>query len=531
MGLLSDVLAQGIPKLPTGIPGFDQIGNGGLPLGRSTLVTGTPGSAKTVFCAQFLAEGIRQFEESGVFVTCEETPREISRNLRGFGWDIDTWVAEGKWAFIDATELLGEDTLVSGSFDFGGLMARIEYAVQKSAAKRVAIDSVGAMLMQFAQTDLVRREFGRLLRALREMNTTSVVTAERTEEYGSLSRCGIEEFVADNVIVLRNELEDEKRRRTIEILKYRGCPHHKGQYPFTVVPGQGIMIIPLSAMELAQRSSMRRISTGSAELDAMCGGGCFQDSVILVSGATGTGKSLMASTFVAAGARSGQRSLLLAFEEGHDQIFRNASGWGFDFDQLEADGNLKVVCQYPETRGLEDHLIEIKRLIDEYHPQRIAIDSLSALERVSSTKGYREFLMGLTSTIKQHEIAGLYTSTTATLLGGESVTESHISTIPDSIILLRYVEIFGEMRRGLTVLKMRGSMHDKDIREFRIDGQGMHIGRPFRTVTGILSGNFTYVQGGELDRLATMFREDQPAETEAESESASEPQKQGSNGS
>jgi circadian clock protein KaiC len=291
------------------------------------------------------------------------------------------------------------------------------------------------------------------------------------------------------------------------------------------------MIIPLSAMELAQRSSMRRISTGSAELDAMCGGGCFQDSVILVSGATGTGKSLMASTFVAAGARSGQRSLLLAFEEGHDQIFRNASGWGFDFDQLEADGNLKVVCQYPETRGLEDHLIEIKRLIDEYHPQRIAIDSLSALERVSSTKGYREFLMGLTSTIKQHEIAGLYTSTTATLLGGESVTESHISTIPDSIILLRYVEIFGEMRRGLTVLKMRGSMHDKDIREFRIDGQGMHIGRPFRTVTGILSGNFTYVQGGELDRLATMFREDQPAETEAESESASEPQKQGSNGS
>lgn len=331
------------------------------------------------------------------------------------------------------------------------------------------------------------------------------MTAERSQEYGEIARFGVEEFVADNVIILRNVLEEGKRRRTVEILKFRGTTHQKGEYPFTIMPDQGITVIPLSAIELRQKSSNRRITSGNEELDHMCGGGLFRDSILLVSGATGTGKTLMTTEFIAGGINNGERCLLFAFEESREQLFRNAIGWGVDFEQMEAEDKFRVICAYPEVASLEEHLIHMKAAIAEFHPNRVAIDSLSAIERFAAIKGFREFVIGLTSFIKHEEIAGLFTSTTPTLLGGTSVTEAHISTITDSIILLRYVEIYGEMRRGITVLKMRGSMHDKDIREFIIDGSGMHIGRPFRNVLGILAGNPTYVPPTEIARIDSMF--------------------------
>jgi circadian clock protein KaiC len=241
-------------------------------------------------------------------------------------------------------------------------------------------------------------------------------------------------------------------------------------------------------MELRQRSSDVRISSGNTELDAMCGGGFFRDSVILVSGATGTGKTLTVAQFLAGGAAAGERCLLLAFEESRDQLFRNATGWGIDFERMERDGMLRVVCDYPEVAGLEDWQVRIKAIIEEFRPSRVALDSLSALERGGNVKAFREFVIGVTSFIKHQEITGLFTATTPTLMGGTSITEAHISTLTDSILLLRYVETFGVMKRGLTVLKMRGSMHDKEIREFTIDREGMHLGRPFRHVSGILAG-------------------------------------------
>jgi len=334
---------------------------------------------------------------------------------------------------------------------------------------------------------------------MKQLDITTLMTAERIEEFGQIARFGVEEFVADNVIILRNSLEAEKRRRTIEILKFRGTSHQKGEYPFVVMPGQGVIIIPLSGMELKQRSSNIRITSGNPELDEMCGGGFFRDSIVLVSGATGTGKTLMTTEFISGGIQSNERCLLFAFEESREQLFRNASGWGIDFEEMESVGLLKVICVYPEIAGLEDHLIAIKSAIEVFKPNRIAIDSLSALERVSTTRGFREFVIALTSFIKHQEIAGLFTSTTPTLMGGSSVTEAHISTITDSIILLRYVELHGEMRRGITVLKMRGSMHDKKIREFTIDHHAMHIGEPFDSVEGILGGMLVYHNNPKIE--------------------------------
>ncbi|MGC9400218.1 MAG: circadian clock protein KaiC [Anaerolineae bacterium] len=498
-----------VEKLATGVEGFDQVAKGGLPKGRTTLVSGTAGSGKTVLAAQFLAEGIQKAEESGVFVTFEESASDIRRNIASLGWDVLRWEREGRWRFVDASPQIDKEAIVTGAYDLGALMARIEYAVREIDATRVALDSLGAVFSRFDNPSLIRTELLRIASVLKRMGVTALMTAERNRDYGNITRYGIEEFVADNVIVLRNVLEEGKRRRTLEILKFRGTGHNKGEYPFTITPGGGIVVIPLSSLELRQRSSNVRITSGNAELDAMCDGGFFRDSIILVSGATGTGKTLMCTEFIAGGVNQGERTLLFAFEESREQLFRNAIGWGRDFEKMEQEGLLKVVCEYPEVAGLEDHLLKMRSIIETYKPNRVAVDSLSALERISTVKGFREFVIGLTSFIKHQEIAGLFTSTTPTLLGGTSVTETHISTITDSIILLRYVEMHGEMRRGITVLKMRGSMHDKEIREFTIDDKGMHIGLPFRNVAGILAGNPMHVDSTEIERLRNMFTEGQ----------------------
>ncbi|MGL4460703.1 MAG: circadian clock protein KaiC [Planctomycetia bacterium] len=499
-----------IPKTATRIPGFDIISLGGLPEGRTTLVAGSAGSAKTVFASQFLAAGIELFDQPGVFITFEESIEDIRGNMRSLGWDIERWEREGKWLFVDASPDWDVQTIEAGAYDIDAFLARMKHAIEKIGAQRVSIDSLGAVFTQFEDKAAIRRMMLRTAWALKKFNVTAVLTAERADD-GSPIRSdsgAIEDFVADNVIILRNGLEDEKRRRTIEILKFRGTPHQKGAFSFSIMPGEGIIILPLSAIELKQRSSNLRISTGNQLLDEMCGGGFFRDSVVLISGATGTGKTLMVSHFLGGGAAAGERCLLFAFEESREQFIRNAEGWSIDIERMESEGNIRLVCVYPEVASLEDHLISMKQQIEEFRPHRVAVDSLSALERIGTHKTFREFVIGLTSHIKHHETAGVFTTTTATLLGGDSITEAHISSLTDSIVVLRYVEMYGEMRRGLTVLKMRGSRHDKRIREFNIDDRGMHIGKAFRQVSGILAGNPQHYRRSEVDEIGELFADE-----------------------
>lgn len=495
-----------VEKLPTGISSFDIIAKGGLPKNRTTLISGTAGSGKTIFAVQFLAAGIAA-GENGVFVTFEESASDIRSNMQSFGWDLAQWEKDGKLALVDASPDPLIETQESGSFDLSGLLARVQRAVTKIGATRVSVDSLGAVFSQFSDHSLVRSELFRIASALKAMGVTAVLTAERIDDHGPVARFGVEEFIADNVMILRNVLEEESRRRTIEILKFRGCDHQKGEYPFTIVPKGGLTVIPLSAMQLSMRSSDVRVSSGNAALDEMCGGGFFRDSVTLVSGATGTGKTLTVTQFLQGGAASGERCLLLAFEESRDQLFRNATGWGFDFRKLEREGLLRVLCDYPDVAGLEDWLVTIQSEIKEFRPHRVALDSLSALEHAGTTKSFREFVIGLTSFLKHEEITGMFTSTSGSLMGGDSITETHISTLTDSIILLRYVEMFGDMKRGLTVLKMRGSWHDKAIREFEIGVGGMRMGRRFANVTGILSGSPVHVGPSDVERVWSQLDE------------------------
>ncbi len=489
------------------IEGFDDISHDGLPVGRTTLVSGTSGTGKTLFAVQFLYNGITYFEESGVFVTFEESPADIIKNAASFGWDLQQFIDEGKLFILDASpDPEGQD--IVGNFDLSALIERIQYAIRKYKAKRVSIDSITAIFQQYDAASVVRREIFRLVARLKQVGATTIMTTERVDEYGQVARFGVEEFVSDNVVILRNVLEGERRRRTAEILKLRGTTHMKGEYPFTIT-NQGISIFPLGAMRLTQRSSNTRVSSGVKTLDEMCGGGFFKDSIILATGATGTGKTLLVSKFLQNGCNHNERALLFAYEESRAQLSRNASSWGIDFEELERKGLLKILCAYPESTGLEDHLQIIKSEIAEFKPSRIAIDSLSALARGVSNNAFRQFVIGVTGFAKQEELTGFFTNTTDQFMGSNSITDSHISTITDTILMLQYVEIRGEMSRAINVFKMRGSWHDKGIREYTITAHGPEIRDSFRNFERIISGSPSRIsvdEKSELSRIVQGFR-------------------------
>jgi circadian clock protein KaiC len=500
----------GVEKIRTMIEGFDDISHGGLPSGRTTLVSGTSGTGKTLLSLQFLYNGISYFGESGVFVTFEESPNDIIKNAHIFGWDLQRLIEEGKLFILDASpDPEGQD--IVGNFDLSALIERLQYAIRKYKAKRVSIDSITAVFQQYEAIGVVRREIFRLVARLKLLDVTTIITTERSQEYGPVASFGVEEFVSDNVVIVRNVLEGERRRRTIEILKLRGTTHMKGEYPFTIT-NDGVNIFPLGAMRLTQRSSNVRVSSGVEILDSMCGGGFFKDSIILVTGATGTGKTLLVSNFLQDGCTRGERAILFAYEESRAQLSRNASSWGINFEELERQGLLKIICTYPESTGLEDHLQIIKSEISEFKPSRIAIDSLSAMARGVSNNAFRQFVIGVTGYAKQEEITGFFTNTTDQFLGSHSITDSHISTITDTILMLQYVEIRGEMARAINVFKMRGSWHDKGIREYNITADGPEIKDSFRNYERIISGAPTRVSVDEKTELSRIVRSFQDKE-------------------
>jgi circadian clock protein KaiC len=473
--MTDDIRPVPLERMVTGIAGFDGISGGGLPVGRDTLVVGRPGTGKTVFALQFLTEGIRQFGQPGVFVTLGEQPDDLRRNAASLGFDVASWERQGSWRFVDATPTEDPDVVVGG-FDFSGLTTRILEAVRALSATRVVIDSVSAAFLRFADAGMVRWALHGLLSALKAAGVTAVLTAEGddaiTQEYLRIS-----EHATDTIVRLDYHPINGRRRRTIEVVKVRGGAHRSGAYPFTIRAPGGITAIPLGGVELSQTVSDERVSTGNVELDAMCGGGYFRDSVVLVAGATGSGKSLLATTFLAEGLARGERVLFIGFEESAGQVERNMRNWSNDIGDALERGRLELVCRYPESGSIEEHLVDIIDRMDALQPHRVVIDSLTALERITGEQSFREFVMAMTGLVKQRQITGLYTVAT-TFAGGGHPTEADASVLADSIIWLRYLETDASLARTITVLKMRGSAHDPWVRWVTIDDHGLHIGDP-----------------------------------------------------
>jgi circadian clock protein KaiC len=467
-----------IPKVATGIGGFDHVAMGGLPLRRTTVVAGPAGAAKTLFAAQFLAEGVR-LGQPGVFVTLEEPAADLRANFATLGWDVPAWEAAGDWRFVDGSPLTSSETGRLPDYHVETLVAQIGAAVDRTGAQRLALDSLSAVLSLHPDAATTRQLLRTLVLRLRSMDLTAVLTVETQEDPGgSLTRYGVEEFVADNVVLMRNVREGTFRRRTLEVLKMRGAMHHKGDVPFTVVPGEGLRVLPITASSPAPRRGPReRVSSGVAGLDELTHGGLFRGSTTLVSGPTGSGKTMMGTQFAVDGVASGENVLVVAYEESHEQVLANGAALGCDFERHEEQGVLRIESHYPEVASLDDHLVELRELVERLRPTRVVFDGLSALERLGSPPSYRGFLLGVTTFVRSLGLATFITSTPPSLPSGSS-TGDHLTSFVDTVIVLRHHEVDATVHRGLHIQRMRGSHHENTVRELVIDEHGVRVGNP-----------------------------------------------------
>jgi circadian clock protein KaiC len=493
-----------LAKCPTGIAGLDEITDGGLPKGRPTLVTGSAGCGKTLMALEFLVRGATEYNEPGVFMAFEETAEELTKNVASLGFDLDELQAKKRLAidyvYIERSEI--EDT---GEYDLEGLFVRLGYAIDSVGAKRVVLDTVEALFAALPNEAILRAELRRLFRWLKAKGVTAIITAERGENL--LTRHGLEEYVADCVILLDFRVRDQISTRRLRIVKYRGSAHGADEYPF-LIEKTGISILPVTSLGLNHTVSSQRISSGIPRLDTMLAvKGYYRGSTILISGTAGTGKTSFSAKFVEAACKRGERCLYFAFEESPSQIIRNMASIGIDLATPVKKGLLKFNASRPTIYGLETHLITFHNLISDFKPAVVIVDPVSNLMAVGTSAEVKSILTRLFDYLKMAHVTSLLT---ALMHFGGSLekTNEEISSLIDTWILLRDIEINGERNRGLYILKSRGMAHSNQIREVQLSTSGIDLLDVYLGPGGVLTGSARAAQEAKEKSTASLYRSD-----------------------
>jgi circadian clock protein KaiC len=460
-----------LPKSPTGIPGMDEITGGGLPKGRPTLVAGAAGCGKTLFAMEFLVNGAMQYDEPGVFVAFEENAEELTQNVASLGFDLKKLIKQKKM-IIDHVRVERSEIEETGDYDLEGLFIRLGHAIDSIGARRVVLDTIEVLFSALSNQGILRAELQRLFRWLKDKGVSAVITAERGS--GTVTRFGLEEYVADCVILLDHRVTEQMSTRRLRIVKYRGTLHGTNEYPFLITK-DGISVLPITSVGLDHHASAERVPTGVKELDEMLGGkGYYKGSSILLTGTAGSGKSSLAAAFVNAACRRGERCLYFAFEEATQQILRNMRSIGIDLAPHVKKGLLQFHIARPTLYGLEMHLVTIYDLIREHKPQVVVLDPITDFFAIGSTTEVKAAITRIIDFLKTNQITALFTSYTEEDVPNESVVG--VSSLIDTWISLRNLESNGERHRGLFILKSRGMSHSNQIRSFQLTDHGIQIG-------------------------------------------------------
>ncbi len=495
---------RSLPKAPTGIQGLDELTRGGLPRGRPTLVCGSAGCGKTVLGIEFLVRGATQFDEPGVLMAFEETAEELTQNVRSLGFDLDELVRQKKLA-LDYVRIERSEIEETGEYDLDGLFVRLGYAIDSIGAKRVVLDTIEALFAGLSNTAILRAELRRLFRWLKQKGVTAIITGERGD--GTLTRHGLEEYVSDCVIVLDHRITEQISTRRLRVVKYRGSLHGSDECPF-LIDEKGLSVLPITSMGLRHAASNERISSGVARLDAMLGGdGYYRGTSVLVSGTAGTGKTSLAAHFVDAACRRDERVLYVAFEESSGQFARNMRSIGFDMNLWMERGLLRFEASRPTLYGLEMHLATMHKQIVDFEPRVVIIDPLTNFTSVGTETEARSMLMRLIDMLKSQQITALFTSLTG---GGSFLEQSElgVSSLMDTWLLLRDVELGGERNRVMHILKSRGMAHSNQLREFLLTDHGIELEDVYLGPEGVLTGSSRLAQEAREKAAATARAEE-----------------------
>jgi circadian clock protein KaiC len=460
-----------IPKVATGIWGLDEITGGGLPRGRPTLICGGPGCGKTVMAMEFLVRGARA-GEPGVFMSFEESAEELALNVRSFGFDIPGLIADER-LLVDHVRVERSEIQETGDYDLDGLFIRLGHAIGKIGATRVVLDTIESLFSGLENTAVLRAELRRLFHWLKDRGVTTIITGERGD--GQLTRQGLEEYVSDCVIMLDHRVNEQISTRRIRVVKYRGALHGTNEYPFMIGP-EGLSILPVSSLGLAHEAPTERVSSGGDDLDVLLGGGFFRGSSVLVSGPEGTGKTSIATRFVAEACRRGEPSLLFSFEESEAQLQRNMLSIGVDLEPAIRKGLLQVHAARPTMQGLEAHLVAIHRLLAEFAPKNVVLDPINGLVNAGLEADVQAVLLRLVDHMKGEGITSIFTSLTMDNRPFHP-TELAVSSFIDTLIQLRNMEHDNERHLGLVVLKSRGTDHSRAISEYHFSKKGIVLGK------------------------------------------------------
>ena len=450
---------------------MDQITGGGLPKGRPTLIAGGAGCGKTLFAMQFLVNGAVQYDEPGVFVAFEENAEELAQNVASLGFDLKELIKKKK-LLIDYVRIERTEIEETGEYDLDGLFIRLGHAIDSIGARRVVLDTIEALFAAMPNHTIIRAELQRLFRWLKNKGVSAVVTAERGD--GAMTRFGLEEYIADCVILLDHRVTEQVSTRRMRIVKYRGTLHGTSEYPF-LIGRNGISILPITALGLEHKVSRERISSGIKDLDDMLDGkGYYRGSSILLSGTAGTGKTSLAAAFVDAACQRGERCLFFAFEESTSQIIRNMRSIGIDLAPHVKKGLLQFHVARPTLHGLEMHLVTMYDLINEYKPSVVVLDPITDFTVVGTKAEVKAAITRIIDFLRTNQITGLFTSFTLEDNNPDQLIVG-ISSLIDAFISLRNLESNGERHRGLFVLKSRGMAHSNQIRSLSLSDDGIHI--------------------------------------------------------